>query len=262
MPSPFPGLDPYLEAYWRDVHAALMVYTRDALQERLPGDLFARVEEGVQVDTDLESRVIAPDVHVIESTGPSWSTSTATSAVAVAEPIAVPVEEPESPRHIAIYDRSSGGRVVTAIEFLSPSNKLPGEGREAYKKKQREYVAGHVNLVEVDLIREGVHTVAVAVRNIPKPNRTHYFVCIRRADQQGLAFVYSIHLRHPLPTIRIPLRPTDQDVPLDLQQLINQCYDRGRYGFTIDYSAEPSPPLADPDARWADELLRAAGRRQ
>ena len=66
-------------------------------------------------------------------------------------------------------------------------------------------------------------------------------------------------LRQALPTIAIPLRPTDQDVPLDLQQLINQCYDRGRYGFTIDYSADPGPPLADPDARWADELLRTAG---
>lgn len=261
MPSPFPGLDPYLEAHWRDVHTALMIYTRDALQERLPGDLFARVEEGVQVDSDLESRLIAPDVRVVESSESRWSSGPAESAVAVAEPIAVPVEEPETPRHIAIYDRSSGGRVVTAIEFLSPSNKLPGEGREAYKKKQHEYVAGRVNLVEVDLIREGVHTVAVAYRTIPKPNRTHHFVCVRRADQQGLAFVYSIHLRHPLPTIRIPLRPTDQDVPLDLQQLINQCYDRGRYGFTIDYSADPSPPLADLDARWADELLRTEGKR-
>lgn len=98
MPSPFPGLDPYLEAHWRDVHTALMIYTRDTLQEHLPPDLFARVEKGVQVDTDLESRLISPDVQVIESTWSEWSGGTMESAVAVAEPIAVPVEELQTPR--------------------------------------------------------------------------------------------------------------------------------------------------------------------
>lgn len=151
---------------------------------------------------------------------------------------------------------------MTAIEFLSPSNKLPGEGREAYRKRQREYLAAGVNLVEVDLIREGVHTVAVAVRNIPKPHRTHFFVCLRRANQKGLAFIYPVHLHQPLPTIRVPLRPTDDDIPLDLQQLITQCYDRGRYAATIDYSSDPTPPLGEADARWADELLRSAGHRK
>ena len=45
MPSPFPGMDPYLEAHWRDVHAGLVIYARDALQGVLPGSLRARVEE-------------------------------------------------------------------------------------------------------------------------------------------------------------------------------------------------------------------------
>ena len=47
MPSPFPGMDPFLEAHWGDIHAALSIYARDQLQQRLPNDLVASVEEYV-----------------------------------------------------------------------------------------------------------------------------------------------------------------------------------------------------------------------
>jgi hypothetical protein len=45
--------------------------------------------------------------------------------------------EPEVDRRVEIIDPSSGHRVVTAIEVLSPSNKLPGRARTAYESKQR-----------------------------------------------------------------------------------------------------------------------------
>jgi len=44
-------MDPYLEAHWRDVHASLIIYARDALQGVLPGSLRARVEERVLPET-------------------------------------------------------------------------------------------------------------------------------------------------------------------------------------------------------------------
>jgi len=47
MKSPFPGMDPYLERYWRDLHQSLIIYTRDELQDRLPPQLRARIEERV-----------------------------------------------------------------------------------------------------------------------------------------------------------------------------------------------------------------------
>lgn len=56
MKSPFPGLDPYLEARWGDVHQSLITYTRDTLQPNLPEDLRARVEERVFVETEAEQR--------------------------------------------------------------------------------------------------------------------------------------------------------------------------------------------------------------
>jgi hypothetical protein len=82
-----------------------------------------------------------------------------------------------------------------------------------------------------------------------------------RADRPSLADVYRVALREPLPTIRIPLRRTDADVPLNLQTLIDAAYDNGRYADDIDYSKPPRPELAGPDAKWADGLLREQGLR-
>ena len=261
MPSPFPGLDPYLEAHWRDVHTRLMVYAVDAIQEQLPGDLFARVEEGVEIDIDADTRTVAPDVQVVESRS-GWSGGGTATTLEVADPMVIPVDEPMTERHIEICDRSSGGRVVTAIEFLSPTNKASGEGREQYKQKQREYLGGGVNLVEVDLIRSGQHTISLPARSIPKDRRTGLYACIRRADSLGLAHVYDIALNRRLPPVAIPLRPTDEEIRLDLQTLMTQAYDRGRYAATIDYTEDPDPPLPPNAARWADELLRGAGKRE
>ena len=69
--NPFPGMNPYLERRWGDVHAALATYARDQIQERLPQGLRARMQERVFVEsTDevlLEPRQsFSPDVHVYE----------------------------------------------------------------------------------------------------------------------------------------------------------------------------------------------------
>jgi len=52
MKSPFPGMDPFLERHWGDVHATLIVYARDLLQPRLPDDLLARIEQRVFLQLD------------------------------------------------------------------------------------------------------------------------------------------------------------------------------------------------------------------
>lgn len=259
--SPFPGMDPYLEMHWRDVHTALMVYARDAIQDQLPGDLLARVEEGVSIDLGDELRGASPDVAIIERPESDLRAEPFGDAgTAVADPLVVTLTEPFTERHIVIVDPASGQRVVTVVEFLSRSNKTPGDGRELYRRKQQDYLAGGVNLVEIDLIRSGYFTLAVPPEKIDSRWRTPYQVCVRRATQPGEAEIYKAPLRERLPIIRIPLRPTDPDVLLDLQALIDECYRRGRYA-TIDYSVDPDPSLSPPDARWADEVLRAAGRR-
>lgn len=98
--------------------------------------------------------------------------------------IALPDEYPPQ-RHIEIIDPNSGNRVVTAIELLSPANKCTRADRRAYREKQREYIQGGVNLVEIDLIREGSFIVAIPEGLVPRECRAPYIICVRRAAAHG-----------------------------------------------------------------------------
>ena len=252
MPSPFPGMDPYLEAHWRDIHAGLVIYARDALQAVLPGALRARVEERVFLD-------ITDDYHGHPRRG---LTTRAETGVAVAEPLLVETE-PESATEtfLEIIDRESGNRVVTVVEFLSPSNKSPGLNREQYLRKQREVCSSDANLVEIDLNRFGTHTLAFPLMHLKPQFRTAYMACVRRAVRRGKAEVYPMPLRARLPVVKVPLRPDDADVPLDVQALIEQCYRNGAYEGTLNYAADPDPPLSGAERDWADEWLHEKGLR-
>lgn len=267
MTSPFPGMDPYLEAHWGDVHTSLITYARDQLRPLLPADLRPRVEERVFVELeDRRGRSIYPDVRIVErpygeNGGGGPAQAVGGVAVAVAEPILVELpHEEKTERFIEIRDIRSGGRVVTVIEFVSPSNKHPGPGRKLYLQKQDELYDADVNSVEIDLLRAGENVIAVGPEDLPPEYRTAYRACVRRAVRPRTIETYPIPLRVPLPTIRIPLRETDSDVTLNLQSLIEQCYANAGYD-DIDYTEPPVPPLEGNDAKWADAVLREKGLR-
>lgn len=257
MSSPFPGMDPYLEAHWRDVHTRVMTYICDQIQEQLPSDLVARVEESVAVDTEDGARLIAPDVSVVEDFE-NAAVGFQPESAAVAEPLLVLEEVPQTARHVQILDVSSGERVVTVIEVLSPTNKLTVSGREEYRRKQRDYLNAGVNLVEIDLLRGGQHVLAAALEFIPESRRRTYMMSVRSRTRTK---VFGASLRESLPVIPIPLRPTDRDVSLNIQQIIDQAYDRGRYA-KLNYQPDPEPPFSPDDAAWVETLLREKGRRK
>lgn len=263
MNSPFPGMDPYLEWYWGDVHQSIITYSRDDLQERLPDDLRARMQDRVLVESpDPAVQAYYPDIRVIERPGrrPSREADDA-GGVAVAEPLVMDYEvAPIRLGYIEIIDVKSGRKVVTTIEVLSPVNKHPGEGLDRFVSKQVELRQAGVNTVEIDLLRDGRRVLAVGPDKLPPEWRTAYQACVWRATRPQSIEVYRIPLRERLPVIRIPLRPADADVTLDLQAVIDRAYRNGGYD-DIDYRAEPKPPLAPGDAAWADALLRAQGRR-
>ncbi|MFN0053188.1 MAG: DUF4058 family protein [Planctomycetales bacterium] len=261
MKSPFPGMDPYLESHWGDVHTRLMVYTSNQINAQLPNDLQARVEEGLTLEIDEEAtRTVYPDVSILEVPDDSVG-GVAVETIATAEPLVLVLDdEPRTPRHIEIVDMSDGERLITAIEFLSPANKIGVAGRIAYLQKQKEYLDARVNLVEIDLIREGHHILSVPEERLPIDYRTPYRICVRRGNRPNRPEVYRAPLRHPLPNLRIPLRPTDRDIMLRLQPLLDECYRDGRY-YRLDYTKEPTPHLSADDAQWADSLLRETGRR-
>ena len=261
MKSPFPGMDPYLEKHWRDVHASMVIYARDQLQDLLPAGLKARVEERVFVDFGKDKpQDRYPDVRVTEEPRSKGGAANGAAVTAVAEPLVIEDAEPLTETFVEIRDAGSENRVVTVLEFLSPTNKRAGEGYDLYTAKQQELRAARVSLVEVDLLRSGKHVLGVRIDLIPVAHRTPYMACVRRGWKPGIAEVYPVALWEPLPTIKVPLRETDRDVFLNLQSLIERAYQNGGYEDT-DYRQEPDPPLSAADQAWADELLRGQGLR-
>jgi hypothetical protein len=84
---------------------------------------------------------------------------------------------------------------------------------------------------------------------------------VYRADAGGdiLGGIYRVPLRERLPSIGVPLRSSDDDAPLDLQALLDQCYRNGGYDEDVDYQGDADPPLDPDDRRWADAVLRKQG---
>jgi hypothetical protein len=260
MQSPFPGMDPYLERNWGDIHHRLIAYAADALQAELPGDLVARMDERIYVDTgDYPISHRRPDVWVAEMPdNPGYRA--ASSAAAVAEPVILQLAfDPTSEPFLQILD-VHGEHVISAVELISPTNKLREAGRSAYLKKQKEFIASGVNLIEIDLVRAGGWVGMLEPYQVPASLQTTYRVTINRAKSRSKVELYAITLQQKLPTIPIPLRTDEPDAHLDLQMLIEQAYRNGRYA-GIDYTKPCDPPLSGEDADWADAMLKTAGRR-
>ena len=158
-------------------------------------------------------------------------------------------------RHLEIVEPSSGNRIVTVIELLSPVNKTMPAGRAAYRKKQSEYIQGMVNLVEIDLLRSGEFVLAMPEEDWPKEHQAPYKICIRRVERPWVAEGIGIQLQEKLPNIAIPLRSQDRDVVLELQPIIDDCYRDGRY-YTIDYERPLSPALSPTDSNWAKSIIQ------
>lgn len=271
MPVPFPGMDPYLESSerWPSVHSAMITYLFDALDDVLPQGYAASLEE--------RCRNIRPDVFVLRPTAGvtplTPETGRGGAAIVSRPPLALDGEAADAPRivqvvpfdppeiYIDIVTVGFHSRVVTTIELLSPVNKQPGEGREQYLAKQRQTLASHTHLIEIDLLRTGPPTVACGQPVYADMPRYDYLVCLHRSGQEGSFATWPCTMRERLPRIWVPLLFGDADVPLDLQAALTRCYERGRLAQRIDYSQEPVPPLSSEDAAWADERLRVCGLR-
>lgn len=256
MPSPFPGMDPYLErpALWPDVHLGLIRATQVALTRLLAPRYVVMVEERTYV-ASLEPATFLgrPDVAVI---GPPVATAAERSASTMLsgtiEPLVVelPVAYEVHERFLEIRD-AGAGRVITVIEILSPSNKLPGDGRAQYLHKREAVLASQSNLVEIDLLRAG------EPMPIFRGTVSHYRVLISRAWQRPQAHLFAFDVPSPIPTFPIPLRRADDEPLLDLDDLLHRTYDETRYDLRIDYDAPADPPLPADQSAWAAERVRA-----
>ena len=257
MKSPFPGMDPYLESRWSDVHSTLVTYAREAINRVLPPGLMARTEvRAIVTDEGVDVRSIEPDVSVFERTKPPEPWNAEPSGVAIAELVCVSTRKRDiQQRFLEIRDARSDGRVVTVIECISPTNKPRENGRKKYRQKQAECRAAGINLVEVDLTRAGDRTSIMPIEQLQLRSRTTYLAWVSRASEPDKSWACCLPFSQCLPAIPIPLRPADQEILLELQPLIDTTYETGRYFDDIDYTEELVPPLSDEDAAWAATVL-------
>ena len=269
MPSPFPGMDPFLEHsdVFPGFHDGLIAYLRESLQPLLPDPYFA--DMGRRTWIEVSERFIEPDVEVLRTRSPRGDSES--GGVAVLSPTAtkpivlhIPHDEHHEP-FLEIYSgRGKNRRLVTSIEVLSPANKTPGEhGRDLYVKKQLELLDSKVHLVEIDLLRGGEHTTTVPLNRLrAKTGSFDYHVCVHQFDCWEDYFIYPIQLPDALPTVSIPLLPGDDPVPVNLQAVFTRCYETGPYAREIDYRQDrPIPPLKPRRARWAKQLLTGSRHR-
>jgi hypothetical protein len=258
-------MDPYLESplYWQDFHERFLPYAAEVLQPQLPNRYRARI--GERVILEAIERAIIPDLTVVQrptlrnSGGPTPDSGVAVEMDAPTIFSAFPDDLREA--YVEIIDRV-GQRVITVIELLSPTNKTPGIGREQYLQKQREVLRSGTNLVEIDLLHGGAHTVAVPCTSLVRYTPFYGLVSVWRAVQPLQCEVYFVRLQDRLPRLRIPLLLEDHDVALDLPAVFTRCYDAARYDLDLDYTQPPPVELAPADLAWLDDWLRTKGWRE
>lgn len=254
MPSPFPGMDPYLEGpLWPDVHQEFATAIRRQLTPQLRPRYVARLNIRVVKDTSAEAEIgIAyPDVGVFRRNRPEVGTSRAArTSVITPATMTIPVYTVEV-RLVTVEVRDADtNRLVTAIEILSPVNKR-GQGLRDYRRKRQRMRDARVHLLEIDFLRRGKRVVPGA--RVP---RCDYLVSLTRSGK-GATDLWSISLRDPLPVVPVPLRDEEDDVPIDLKKALDELYDGAGYDLSIDYSEPPPPPdLSPEDAAWVRQLTQ------
>lgn len=264
MPSPFPGMDPYLEGrnIWPGLHHRLITAIGDALAPQVAPAYYVEVEERtyiVEIDLDFlslrEKFVGRPDVAIITASSealPLRQVEVATMATSVAQTVTLPMYEKVREGYLTVRDARTHV-VVTVIEVLSPSNKAPGAGRDEYESKRRQVLATLTNLVEIDLLRAG------EPMEIQPLSKSDYRILVRAGWERPRARLYAFSVREAIPEVPAPLRRGEKEAVLAVGKLLSEIYDRARYDIRLNYRQPPEPPLAPEDAAWADELLRAKG---
>ena len=258
MPSPFPGMDPYLEhpALWPDVHNSLLAALRDALAPLVAPRYYVGLERRTYfLSPDDLVLIGVADVAVLQRGRPETGVASAPerATVAVLE-VDVPMEEEVGENFLEVRDVETA-TVVTIVELLSPVNKLLGVGRAAYQAKRMQVLRTQTNLVEIDLLRAGE-----PMRVFGPAVVGDYRILMSRGARRPRAQLYAWGVRQPIPTFPVPLLPGDAEPTADLGAVLAGLYDRARYDLRLDYAKPPVPPLAGEDATWArDVVARAQG---
>ena len=127
MPSPFPGMDPYLESpdWFPDLHDGLIFCLKESLQNLLPESYYAQSSQRIWME--YSRRYVEPDVEVVSARKKSKKRGrggVAVTAHQTAEPVVVMVESVEHGPFEESYleirrRRGKEVRLVASIEILA-----------------------------------------------------------------------------------------------------------------------------------------------
>ncbi len=145
MPSPFSGIDPYIECqdFWPDFHVDFIGTLRRAINEQLPEPYVARIDERMNL-------VELPQEEVRQ--GPGQATAATSQGTLTLEPVTIPLKFLEEYREVFIEIlHRPNHKVVAVVEVLSPANKA-GNTRRDYLAKRNGLMNREVHLIELDFL--------------------------------------------------------------------------------------------------------------
>jgi hypothetical protein len=253
--SPFPGMNPYLEqpTFWSEFHNRLIVAMSDSLTLAVQPAYYVAVETRTYFDDDDPNLLVGiPDALVLSATSNPQSSANPNSTMVQSPPVPIRLPMPVEIRERYLEVREVGTEaVVTVIEVLSPKNKRRGKGRTTYERKRQRMLGSQTNLVEIDLLRGGAPMPMSGVEE-----KTAYRIVVSSAVKRPLADLYPFGLRDSIPNFGLPLKPTDEDVVVNLQEILEGVFSRGSYPVRLDYRQPVPPPRLSPmDQQWVDALL-------
>ena len=256
MPSPFPGMNPYLEqpSVWEDFHSRFMTYAGESLATQVRPNFLVKLEERVFIhepsSNERRKFLGKPDIALFEaSAAHESSVATFDPALNQVKSILATIPDVEIERHAVIEIRDRLDRqLVTMIEVLSPSNKRYGPDREQYLLKRATMMFSSASIVEIDLLRGGPR---LPINDLPVCD---YCVTVFRKANAPKVEAWPIGLRDELPVIPVPLKGDFADAKLDLKALLDRVYDAAGYEDYL-YESFPEPPLDQKDAIWAQAFI-------
>lgn len=268
MPTPFPGMDPYLERpnLWTNVHASLITALRDYLAPLLRPRYFVSVEERSSLDDPFLVGVTSvPDIGVVGPYTPKPTTSTRGTGVA-AEPVQIELQMTDYVRetYLEIVEAEpesaidvEGGEpekwVVTLIEVLSPWNKRAKGGWERYLLKRNEVIHSATNLVEIGLLRAGTPMTKLLEMEYD------YSILVSPFRLRPRAHFYPFSVREAIPVFQLPLQMDDAEPVVDLNQILHDLYDRAGYDLRINYRTDRCRHLWMKRRRGSSDCCAGAG---
>lgn len=205
---------------FRDFHNSLSVEIRKHLLPQLPDDYRITVESSVRMGRKASGHSI-PDVSVKNIAREDREPYGDTNLTAPTRTLPAQTDGESYDQSVQIMD--GNGYLVTSIEVLSPSNKTK-RGHPVFREKQDQLALRGVNLLELDLLRNGRrdHILDQDLR------AADYLVQLFRAAAEEVTF-WTFARTDSFPVVPVPLLPADGDIVLNLPLVYQKCYDENGF---------------------------------